>query len=78
MESHPEEDNHSENQTEANDALLGLSRTHLLYLLSLAVFLLLVSYQYLLVGLLTQEIDEDRNNHRNTSYCESEVIRISL
>ena len=78
MESHPEEDNHSEYQTEANDALLGLSRTHLLNFLRLLTILLLVRSQHLLISLLTQEVNQDGNDDRYTSHGKCEVIRVCL
>ena len=78
MESHPEEDNHSEYQTEANDALLGLSRAHLLNFLRLLATLFLVRSQHLLISLLTQEVNQDGNDDRHTSHRKSEMIRVCL
>ena len=77
MESHPEEDHHSEYQQQANDTLTGLSRRHLLD--GFRVRLLLLLYRkHLRKGRFTQIIDTDAGDHGDTSHRKSEVIRIGL
>ena len=76
MESHPEEDNHSEYETEADDALLCLSLGKLVGLLgrSLIVLALVLRSKYVLVGGAEGIVDGDADDELSTSHGECEVV----
>ena len=76
MESHPEEDNHSEYETEADDALLGLSLGKLISLLNriLVVLALGLRSKHVLVCDAEGLVDGDPDNKRSTCHSECKMV----
>ena len=79
MECHPEEDNHSKDETEANDALLRvvLGRNFCFLCLFLDSSLLRCA-NHVSKGTFAQIVDKDRGNHAHAGHGKGKVIGIGL